>query len=231
MEVDLTIADGDFAGREKDGFIGNSQYIANRRSTAEMEAEFNPPKVRYSDSTCSRLKRHLWTILSLHTVFALTPIHLPLFLRSPRVIAGIAAGTVTVIGITAYAMTRRKPTAEELERERRELLARSGRITDGTIMDTMITEARTAAVVSVPEVSPQAENPATPQIIVYNYRIAGVTYECAQDVTALAEYVHGIRTDLPVQVRYLPQNPANSIIVAESWSGLRLNSSRPYQAD
>ncbi len=71
----------------------------------------------------------------------------------------------------------------------------------------------------------------TPQIIVYNYRIAGVTYECAQDVTALAEYVHGIRTDLPIQVRYLPQNPANSIVVAESWSGLRLSSSHPYQAD
>jgi hypothetical protein len=128
-------------------------------------------------------------------------------------------------------MTRCKPTAEELERQRRELLARSGRITDGTIMDTMITEARTAAV-SVPEMAPQANTMApTPQIIVYNYRIAGVTYECAQDVTTLAEYVHGIRTDLPVQVRYLPQNPANSIIVAESWSGLRLNSSRPYQAD
>jgi hypothetical protein len=165
------------------------------------------------------------------TVFALTPIHLPLFLRTPRVITGIAAGAVTVIGIAAYVMTRRKPTAEELERARRELLARSGRITDGTIMDTMITEARTAAV-SVPEMSPQADSTAlTPQIIVYNYRIAGVTYECAQDVTTLAEYVHGIRTDLPVQVRYLPQNPANSIIVAESWSGLRLNSSRPYQTD
>jgi hypothetical protein len=167
----------------------------------------------------------------LQTVFALTPIHLSSILRSPRVITGIAAGAVTVIGIVAYVMTRRKPTAEELERQRRELLARSGRITDGTIMDTMITEARTAAV-SVPEMSSQADTTAaTPQIIVYNYRIAGVTYECAQDVTALAEYVHGIRTDLPVQVRYLPQNPANSIIVAESWSGLRLNSSRPYQAD
>ena len=196
-----------------------------------MEVEFNPPKVRYSHSTCSRLKRHLWTILSLHTVFALTSIHLPLFLRSPRVITGIAVGAVSVIGVAVYVMTRRKPTAEELERERRELLARSGRITDGTIMDTMITEAR-SAVVSVPEVSVQTDNSAlTPQIIVYNYRIAGVTYECAQDVTTLAEYVHGIRTDLPVQVRYLPQNPANSIIVAESWSGLRLNSSRPYQAD
>jgi len=167
----------------------------------------------------------------LQTVFALTPIHLTLSLRSPRVITGIVAGAVTAIGIATYVLTRRKPTADEIERERRELLARSGRITDGTIMDTMVTEARNA-VVSVPEVPAPADNSVpTPQIIVYNYRIGGVTYECAQDVTTLAEYVHGIRTDLPVQVRYLPQNPANSIVVAESWSGLRLNSSHPYQAD
>jgi hypothetical protein len=164
-------------------------------------------------------------------VFSLTPIHLPHSLQSPPVITAIVVGALAGIGIAAYLFTRRKPTAEEVERERRELLARSGRITDGTIMDTMVTEAR-IAVVDVLETSTPVESPAsTPQIIVYNYRIAGVTYECAQDVTMLAEYVHGIRTDLPVQVRYLPQNPANSIIVAESWSGLRLNSSRPYQAD
>jgi hypothetical protein len=163
------------------------------------------------------------------TVFYLTPIHLPPVLYSPRVITAIGVGAVTMIGVAWYAFTRRKPTAEEIERERRELLARSGRITDGTIMDTMISEARNAAV-SVPE-APADDSTPTPQIIVYNYRIAGVTYECAQDVTTLAEYVHGIRTDLPVQVRYLPQNPANSIIVAESWSGLRLSASHPYHAD
>jgi hypothetical protein len=164
-------------------------------------------------------------------VFLLTPIHLPHALRSPRVIAAIVAGVATAAGVATYVLTRRKPTPEEIERERRELLARSGRITDGTIMDTMITEARNSSA-SVPEMSSPADNPIlTPQIIVYNYRIAGVTYECAQDVTTLAEYVHGIRTDLPIQVRYLPQNPANSIVVAESWSGLRLGSSHPNPAD
>jgi hypothetical protein len=168
---------------------------------------------------------------SLQTVLLLTPIDLPPSLRSPGVIAGVVVGALTVIGVVTYALTRRKPTAEEIERERRVLLARSGRITDGTIMDTMIMEVRNAAVV-VPEVAASAESSvSTPQVIVYAYRIGGVTYECAQDVTALAEYVHGIRTDLPVQVRYLPQNPANSIVVAESWSGLRLSSSNPYQAD
>ena len=164
-------------------------------------------------------------------VLSLIPIHVPLPLRSPRVIAAIGVGVVAAVGVASYVMTRRKPTAEELERERRDLLAQSERITDGTIMDTMITEARQ------PDPSPSETDASsngsapTPDIIVYNYRIAGVTYECAQDVTMLAEHVHNIRTDLPIQVRYAPHNPANSIIVAESWSGLRLNSSRPYHAD
>ena len=162
-------------------------------------------------------------------MFSLTPIHLPSVLHSTRSVIAIGVGVVAAAGIATYALTRRRPTAEEIERERRELLARSGRITDGTIMDTMIMEARNG-VFSEAEEPTVADTPIpTPQIIVYNYRIAGVTYECAQDVTTLAEYVHGIRTDLPIQVRYLPQNPANSIVVAESWSGLRLGSLHPYQ--
>jgi len=164
-------------------------------------------------------------------VFSLIPIHVPLSLRSPRVIVTVGFGVVAAVGVASYVLTRRKPTAEEIERERRDLLARSGRITDGTIMDTMVMEDRGAyANVSETSVLPDGQGP-TPDIIVYNYRIAGVTYECAQDVTTLAEYVHGIRTDLPIQVRYAPHNPANSIVVAETWSGLRLSSSHPYQAD
>jgi hypothetical protein len=170
-------------------------------------------------------------------VFSLIPIHVPLSLRSPRVLAAIGVAVVTAAGIASYVLTRRKPTAEEIERERRDLLARSGRITDGTIMDTMIMETRTVDSKSTEptessEASAQPDGSVPiPNIIVYNYRIAGVTYECAQDVTTLAEYVHNIRTDLPIQVRYAPHNPANSIVVAETWSGLRLNSSRPYQPD
>jgi len=161
-------------------------------------------------------------------VFLLNPIHLAPALRSPRVLTAIGAGALTAVGIAIYAFTRKRPTPEEIERERRDLLARAGRITDGTIMDTMVTEALINGGVATTTDDGSA---VTPQIIVYNYRIAGVTYECAQDVTALPELVHGIRTDLPIQVRYMPHNPANSIVVAESWSGLRLNSSRPYQAD
>jgi len=168
-------------------------------------------------------------------VLSLIPIHVPLPLRSPRVIAAISVGVVTAVGVASYLMRRRKPTAEELERERRDLLARSGRITDGTIMDTMvdtmIRDTRNSSADPSEATTPPNGSAPTPEIIVYNYRIAGVTYECAQDVTTLAEYVHNIRTDLPIQVRYAPHNPANSIVVAETWSGLRLNSSRPYAAD
>ena len=65
------------------------------------------------------------------------------------------------------------------------------------------------------------------QVIIYNYRIGGVSYEAVQDVTALEEFVRDVRTDLPVQVRYAPHNPANSIVVSESWTGLRLAQDTP----
>ena len=97
---------------------------------------------------------------------------------------------------------------EEIERERRDLLASGGRITDGSITDTPLR---------------QKGPDSGPAIIVYNYRIGGVAYECAQDITLLTEHIDDIRADLPIQVRYDPHNPANSIVVAESWSGLRLN--------
>jgi hypothetical protein len=218
----------DFAGREKDGFMGNFQYIANGLSPSlNRNAGSIPQKYVTHTIPLSTESSALDYAFGQKTVLLLTPIHLSPSLRSPGVVTAIGVGLASAIGIAIYAFTRRKPTAEEIERERRELLARSGRITDGTIMDTMVTEAR-----NVTEVLERDDRSIpTPHIIVYNYRIAGVTYECAQDVTALAEYVHGIRTDLPIQVRYLPQNPANSIVVAESWSGLRLSSSHPYQAD
>jgi hypothetical protein len=160
-------------------------------------------------------------------VFSLIQSHLALTLRSPRVLIAVGATTAAAVGVATYVLTRRKPTAEELERERRDLLARTGRITDGTIMDTMIADVRKPALDLEDDPEPIRQGPFTPEMIVYVYRIAGVTYECAQDVTMLPELVHGVRTDLPIQVRYAPQNPANSIVVAENWSGLRLGTRTP----
>jgi hypothetical protein len=57
----------------------------------------------------------------------------------------------------------------------------------------------------------------------YSYRSAGVDYECSQDVTALLTVVDPteVRAGFPCTVRYQPGNPQNSIVLAESWSGLR----------
>jgi hypothetical protein len=57
-------------------------------------------------------------------------------------------------------------------------------------------------------------------VLIYSYRLAGVTYDCAQDVSKLPERVTGWRLDQPLQVRYDPRNPGNSVVVAETWSGL-----------
>jgi hypothetical protein len=147
-------------------------------------------------------------------VLSSLPSHLSLHLRSPRTVAAVAIAAAAVAGFAWFTLRRPRPSADEIERERRDLLASTGRITDGSITD-----------VPVQRIEPSSQdNPgAEPLIIVYNYRIAGVAYECAQDVTHLAEQVRDVRADLPIQVRYDLHNPANSIVVAESWSGLRLN--------
>ena len=155
-------------------------------------------------------------------------------LRSPRNVVVAVAAASAIGGVAWYMLRRPRPSAEELERARRDQLASSGRITDGSITDAPFAEQGSTAVqesaVQEGSASPTArgDSAAPPrQVIVYNYRIAGVTYEAAQDVTALSDLVRDVRTDLPVQVRYEPHNPANSIIVAETWSGLRLSHPHP----
>jgi hypothetical protein len=132
--------------------------------------------------------------------------------RDPRIIGGVAAGVLVAFGGTLLAVYLRRPSAEEIERRRREELALNGRITDGVILD-----ARTLA-------GDESSSDA-PEILVYSYRLAGVTYNCAQDVSRLAERVAGFRIDQSVQIRYDPRNPGNSILVSESWTGLWMRGS------
>ena len=125
----------------------------------------------------------------------------------PRWLGGIAAGVLLLGLLTWWWIRRNRPSAEELERRRRERLATTGRITDGHLLD-----ARSLA-------GEESTSP-TPEVLVYSYRSAGVTYNCAQDVSLLPEMVRGYRIDQPLQVRYDPHNPGDSIILAESWSGV-----------
>jgi Protein of unknown function (DUF3592) len=111
--------------------------------------------------------------------------------------------------LAAYLLLRRKPkTPEDLERERREWLDQVGRITDGTVID--VQELRSG------------ENKAT-TLLIFQYDVAGVSYEASQDVTYLRQRInlHSCRLGLPTSVRYDPQNPGNSIVLSEKWMGLR----------
>jgi hypothetical protein len=127
---------------------------------------------------------------------------------SLRLYGLVAAGGVALLG--AYAMLRSKPkSADELERERRAWLEAAGRITDGTVID-------------VQEL-PAKDNHHSSVMLIYKYDVAGVSYECSQDVTLLRHWInlHSCRLGLPTSVKYDPQNPGNSLVVSENWMGLR----------
>jgi len=111
--------------------------------------------------------------------------------------------------LAAYLLLRRKPAGpDELEKKRREWLDQAGRITDGTVID-------------VQELRLEGRKPAT--MLIFQYDVAGVSYEASQDVTYLRQLInlHSCRLGLPTSVRYDPHNPGNSIVVSERWMGLR----------
>ena len=60
-------------------------------------------------------------------------------------------------------------------------------------------------------------------LLVYKYDVAGVTYEASQDVTHLRQFIdlYSCRLGLPASVKYDPHNPGDSVVISETWSGLR----------
>jgi hypothetical protein len=129
---------------------------------------------------------------------------------NPLRLLPVAAGSVALIALGAAFINRKsRKSPDQKERERRTRISVGGRITDGTVID-------------VHEVEPTPEHPES-QLVVYQYDVAGVSYECSQDVTWLRHLVdlHSCRLGLPTSVKYDPQNPGNSIVIAEDWTGLR----------
>jgi hypothetical protein len=122
----------------------------------------------------------------------------------PFLALGLAGLSVAVV---AWARRHRK-TPDQRERERRLRISNSGRITDGTVID--VSEMRLNGTDEL-------------QLIIYQYDVAGVSYEASQDVTQLRHRVdlHSCRLGLPASIKYDPTNPGNSIVIAENWTGLR----------
>jgi hypothetical protein len=123
----------------------------------------------------------------------------------PVLLAGVAAAAVLT-----FFLRRRRKSPQEIEQERRRFVTSIGRITVGNIVD-------------VREMSLNGDGEA--QFIIYQYDVAGVSYEASQDVTCLKALVNlpSCRLGVPTSVKYDPHNPSNSIVVSESWTGLRRN--------
>ena len=125
-------------------------------------------------------------------------------------IASVAAGVAVAAGVGLWLLSRKHPTADELERQRRQMLVNYGRIVDGMLLDGF-------------QVPVEDGTGTMRDMLLYQYEISGVVYECSQDITALAQILDPakVKIGMPCSIRYHPGSPENSILVAERWSGLR----------
>ncbi len=114
------------------------------------------------------------------------------------VLLGVFAALL--VALAGWIITRVRTTPAERERRRRLLVNRVGRLADGMLTDV------------------------SGDTLYYSYNIMGVEYAAAQEVADLGGSLPGDRHLLigPVTLKYLPRNPANSILLCEEWSGLRV---------
>jgi hypothetical protein len=125
---------------------------------------------------------------------------LALPLKSAETVAlACAAVAVALAAFFGYRAWRRsRITPEERERRRRASLVSRGKITDATLVEIQ------------------------DSVLVYTYLVRGVEYTASQDVGSLIAHMPsamglGVAS---ISVRYNSANPANSIVLAEGWSGL-----------
>ena len=115
------------------------------------------------------------------------------------ILVALAVVLVLALATLVYrAWLRSRVTVEERERRRCAWLVVTGKITDA-----MLVEIR--------------EN-----VVFYSYLVRGVEYNASQDLARLVDLTaldfSGISA---MSVRYDARNPANSIVAAEEWSGVR----------
>lgn len=122
------------------------------------------------------------------------------------------AGVIVAAGIAAsWRHLRRRPDPAELERLRRSRVNQVGRLTGGEIVDILD---------DVPVATPSS---AAPRVLVYRYTVRGVEYEASQDIGPLMARIQprACLPGLPAEIKFDPANPGNSIVLCETWSGLR----------
>jgi hypothetical protein len=114
-------------------------------------------------------------------------------------LAALCGLSAVLIALAILIVLRVRGTPEKRERKRRLLVHREGRLGDA-----LITEAGA-------------------DILYYSYSVRGVHYTASQDVTTLRDRLPADPERLigHVSLKYATNNPANSILICEEWSGLR----------
>jgi hypothetical protein len=115
-------------------------------------------------------------------------------------VAALGGLAALLIALAIFIAFRVHGTPEKRERKRRLNVHRQGRLGDA-----MVTEV-------------------SDTVIYYSYSIRGVQYTASQDVSALAEKLPADRDKIigVASLKYASNNPANSILLCEEWSGLRV---------
>jgi hypothetical protein len=112
----------------------------------------------------------------------------------------LLAGFTVAVAAAAWITLRRRVSPAARERQRRLTVSARGRVGAATITDFH------------------------DGIISYTYTVGGVEHSATQDVSTLADLLPGNPATLisqPASLKYLRRNPANSIVLAEDWSGVR----------
>ncbi len=117
-------------------------------------------------------------------------------------VGGLVVFGAGLIAAAAWILFHRRPDPEKHERRRRLKINERGRLGEGLVTDV------------------------SAGIIYYSYAVGGVEYCASQDVTQLSELLPPDTDRLigAVKLKYSIRNPANSILICESWSGLRVSS-------
>lgn len=109
-------------------------------------------------------------------------------------------GLLAAMAVRGWRRSRIPP--EEKERRRRFALLATGKMGDANLLEVQ------------------------GNLLLYSYAVRGVEYTASQDVSRLGEYLPDDLASIAGHIlfKYDPRNPANSIVVAEEWSGLRFAS-------
>jgi hypothetical protein len=111
----------------------------------------------------------------------------------------LAALAVLLIAAGIWLFLSTRQTAAQRERRRRMIVNRTGRMGDATIIDVRGC------------------------VLFYSYEIRGVAYTTSQDASEFKDQLPLETSNLvgPTGMKYSSNNPANSIVICEEWSGLR----------